>query len=43
MFWPEFCSWDDQVGEWVEEHLDEELTEVEGIVEEVRTLASMWM
>lgn len=34
---------DDQIGEWVEEHLDEQLTEVEGIVSEVRTLATMWM
>jgi hypothetical protein len=34
---------DDQVGEWVGEHLEEELAEVDGIVVEVRTLATMWM
>jgi hypothetical protein len=34
---------DDQIGEWVGEYLDEQLAEVEGIVEEVRTLATMWM
>jgi hypothetical protein len=34
---------DDQIGEWVEEHLDEQLAEVEGIVEDVRTLTGMWM
>jgi len=33
----------DQIGEWVEEHLDEELAEVEGIVGEVRMLTTMWM
>ncbi|KAM0708956.1 hypothetical protein Q7P35_002992 [Cladosporium inversicolor] len=33
----------DQIGEWVEEHLDEQLAEVQGIVEEVRTLATIWM
>ena len=33
----------DQIGEWVEEHLDEQLAEVDGIVDEVRTLATMWM
>ena len=33
----------DQIGEWVEQHLEEQLAEVEGIVGEVRTLATMWM
>ncbi|GAB7334016.1 hypothetical protein MBLNU13_g06111t1 [Cladosporium sp. NU13] len=33
----------DQIGEWVEQHLDEQLAEVEGIVSEVRTLVTMWM
>ena len=33
----------DRIGEWVEEHLDEQLAEVEGVVSEVRTLATMWM
>ena len=34
---------EDQIGEWVEEHLDEQLEEVEGIVEEVESLTRMWM
>jgi hypothetical protein len=34
---------DDQIGEWLAEHLDEQLEGVEGIVGEVRTLATMWM
>jgi hypothetical protein len=33
----------DQIGEWIEEHLDEELAEVDGIVGEIRNLAAMWM
>ena len=33
----------DRIGEWVEEHLDEQLAEVEGLVSEVRALATMWM
>lgn len=33
----------DSVGEWVEEHLAGELGEVDGIVDEVRTLTRMWM
>ena len=32
-----------KIGEWVEEHLEEQLAEVERVVSEVRTLTSMWM
>jgi hypothetical protein len=34
---------DDSVGEWIEEHLDQELEEVKGVVGEVRALVGMWM
>jgi hypothetical protein len=34
---------DDSVGEWIEEHLDQELEEVKGVVAEVRALVGMWM
>lgn len=33
----------DWVGEWVERHLDREIGEVEGVLEEVRALVGMWM